>query len=370
MKKIFISPSKYLQGEGELTQLGAHIKRLGKRALLVVTDTELERFRHELEASQGEVDITMVSGKFRGECSKQEIHRLEEAALSQKCDVIVGVGGGKALDTSKCVAHVTKLPCIVVPTIASTDAPCSSVGVLYTEDGSFDEYWVFDRNPDLVLVDTTVIAKAPRRFLVAGMGDALSTYFEARACLRSFSKNIPGGLSTKAGFAIAKLCYETLLEDSTKALAACDAKVVTQALENIVEANILLSGLGFESSGLAAAHAVHNGLTALHETHSVYHGEKVAFGVLVQLVLENADQKELNEVLNYCLSVGLPTCLADLGVSKVDPERLIEVAKLATAPNESIHNMPFAVTPESVYAAIVTADRIGASAKHKPHLYS
>jgi glycerol dehydrogenase len=138
-------------------------------------------------------------------------------------------------------------------------------------------------NPAAVLVDLGIIAAAPTRFLVAGMGDALSTWFEARSCERTQSTNECGGYSTAAGLAIAKLCYETLLSHGVAAKLANERRLVTPALARIVEANILLSGIGFESAGLAAAHSIHNGLTALAETHSFYHGEKVAFGVLLVL---------------------------------------------------------------------------------------
>jgi glycerol dehydrogenase len=301
----------------------------------------------------------IVYSQFHGECSIREIERLR--AVSTDCDVIIGLGGGKALDTAKTISYLDKKPVIVVPTIASTDAPCSSLAVIYSDEGVFERYMFFTKNPDLVLVDSGVIANAPVRFLVAGMGDALSTYFEARACARSNANNIPGGKSTLAALAIAKLCYETLLEDSVKAKAACEAKVVTKALENIIEANILLSGLGFESSGLAAAHAVHDGLTALEETHHYWHGEKVAFGTIVHLVLENAPMEELTTVVTYCKSVGLPTCLKDLGIKEATPEKIMKVAKCATAEGDTMHNMPFPVTAENVYAAILTADKLGAT---------
>ncbi|MBM4254226.1 MAG: glycerol dehydrogenase [Deltaproteobacteria bacterium] len=365
MRKILVSPSKYIQGPGELSHIAAHAAKLGRKALVVISVSGQQRFHAELTTRQAGDDAQLLFGAFQGECSKKEIKRLELAARDQGCDIVIGVGGGKALDTAKCVAHFAKLPCIVAPTIASTDAPCSSLSVIYSDQGAFEEYIHFDRNPDLVIVDTQAIAQAPTRFLIAGMGDALSTHFEARACQRSFAKNIPGGNSTKAGFAIAKLCYETLLEDGEKAIAASEAKAVTPALENIIEANTLLSGLGFESSGLAAAHSVHNGLTALSETHKMYHGEKVAFGTLTQLVLENAPKSELAEVINFCLRVGLPVCLADLGVTHVDHERLMEVATLATASGETIHNLPFVVSAIDVYAAIVTADKLGSKAKTK-----
>ena len=168
-----------------------------------------------------------------------------------------------------------------------------------------------------------------------------------------------GGKSTKAAYAIAETCFETLMEESQKAKAACDANVVTQALENIVEANILLSGLGFESSGLAAAHSIHDGLTALEETHHYYHGEKVSFGVIVHLVLENAPQEELEQVIEYCKSMGLPTCLKNLGIDEITEDKIMAVAKASCAEGETIVNMPFPVIPEDVYAAILVADRIG-----------
>jgi glycerol dehydrogenase len=266
---------------------------------------------------------------------------------------------------------------IIVPTIAATDAPTSHSAVIYTPDGAFDDYAYFNQSPSVVMIDTAVIAKAPTRFLVSGMGDALSTYFEARATSEAFANvnaGLPSGFregytapakSTKSALALATLCYETLMEDGVKAKEACDNNVVTAALENIVEANILLSGLGFESGGLAAAHAIHDGLTILEGTHHYFHGEKVAFGTLAQLALENALTEEIEEVLDFCFAVGLPVCLADIGVDSISDEELRAVAEKACIPEESIHSMPFPITIESVMASIVVADKIGSSYKAK-----
>lgn len=359
MKKVLISPSKYLQGNRELSNLGTYVKDFGQTALLVASQEDQERVQAFLDESLNRESYNLVYGEFNAECTKKEIARLGKVFKENNCDVVIGLGGGKALDTAKAVSHFEKKPVIIVPTIASTDAPCSSLAIIYTEGGEFEEYMFLKSNPNLVLVDTGIIAKAPTRFLVAGMGDALSTYFEARSCIKAFADNMSAGKSTKAAGAIAKLCYETLLEDSVKAKAACDRNVVTPALENIVEANILLSGLGFESSGLAAAHAIHNGLTVLEETHHYFHGEKVSFGTIVHLVLENAPSEELNTVIDYCKSVGLPVCLKDLGITDVTPEKIMAVAEASTAEGETIHNMPFVVTAEDVYAAIMAADKIG-----------
>ncbi len=359
MKKVLVSPSKYVQDNGALSNIGEYVLAFGEKALLVASNEDQERVQGQLDKALASNDFKMVSGNFGGECTADEVARMIELCKKESCEVVIGLGGGKAIDTAKAASNALDIPVMSVPTIASTDAPCSSLSVVYNDKGEFQEYSFYKSNPNLVLVDTGVIAKAPVRFLVAGMGDALSTYFEARSCERAFANNIPGGKSTKLAVAAAKLCYETLMEDSIKAIAACKNNVVTPALENIIEANTLLSGMGFESSGLAAAHAIHNGLTALEEAHHCFHGEKVSFGTLVHLVLENAEAEEIEEVIDYCKMVGLPTCLKDLGVVEVTDEKVRAVAKLATADGETIHNMPFVVTEEDVFAAIYAADELG-----------
>lgn len=369
MRKAFICPTKYVQGEDELLNLGYFVKIYGDSALLIAHPDDVARVKAKLDATAEKFGVSFVESGFAGECSRQEVARLQAVAAENGCTCTIGLGGGKAIDTAKCVAQGDNL--IIVPTIAATDAPTSHSAVLYTPDGSFDDYAYFKQSPSVILIDTTVIANAPTRFLVSGMGDALSTYFEARATARSFS-NVNAGLpcgyregkcgeakGTNAAMALATLCYQTLLADGVKAKIACDSNQVTPALENIIETNILLSGLGFESGGLAAAHAIHDGLTILPGTHHSFHGEKVAFGTLAQLVLENAPTEEIETVLEFCTQVGLPVCLADIGVDSITPEELQQVAEKACIPEESVHSMPFPITPERVGAAIMAADAMG-----------
>ena len=171
--------------------------------------------------------------------------------------------------------------------------------MIYSDAGVVEGSRFYRKNPDLVLVDTQVIALSPPRLLVAGMGDALATWFEAKTCVAGHVKNMRGGLATQSALALAKLCYRTLLADGADALRAVQTQVVTPALERLVEANTLLSGLGFESAGLAAAHAIHNGLTTVSATHAYLHGEKVAFGLLTQLVLEGQPQSVLQRSAGF-----------------------------------------------------------------------
>lgn len=359
MARIIISPGRYVQGSGELKRIAKHAGALGKHFFIIGTSTGLQRVRQDIERGFEGEDARLHFEPFNGECSKKEVDRLRQSVEAHGCDVIVGVGGGKTLDTAKAVAYYAALPVAILPTIASTDAPCSALSVLYTDDGVFEEYLFLPTNPNLVLVDTDVVAKAPARLLVAGMGDALATYFEARAAAAANADNCAGGKCTLASLSLAKLCYETLLTDGFMAKTAMESNVCTKAVENVIEANTLLSGLGFESAGLAGAHAIHNGFTAIPETHEAYHGEKVAFGTLVQLVLENAPMEEISRVLDFCKSVGLPTTLAELGIQEVDPAGLRQAAELATVEGETIHNMPFAVDADMVYAAILATDNLG-----------
>lgn len=359
MDKIIISPSKYVQGPNVIDNLGVYVKPLGNTAIVLADDFVTQMVKRPVTESFAKQGINGIFSFFGGECCHQEIDRLTDIAREQKVETVVGIGGGKVLDTAKAVAAEMHCPVAIVPTIASTDAPTSALSVIYTPEGEFSEYRLYTKNPDVVIMDTQIVAEAPTRLLVSGMGDALSTYFEARANERSGKGTMAGGAPTNAAQALAKLCYQILMEDGFKAKVACDNNLSSRALENVVEANTYLSGIGFESSGLAAAHAIHNGLTLLEECHHLYHGEKVAFGTITQLVLENAPKEEIKQVIGFCRSVGLPTNLTDLGVTSIDKNKLLNVAKAACAEGETIHNMPFDVTPELVLSAILSAHQLG-----------
>ena len=192
MKQTAIFPGRYVQGQGALAELSDEVSRLGSTVLIVVGGTAHKTIVPAYLPDWSEQFDIQVE-PFSGECSDREIERLSRTAKDQSCDVIVGMGGGKAIDTAKAVAHAAGAATVIVPTIASTDAPTSAVSVIYTSDGAFQRYLFVRRNPDLVLVDTDIIAQAPVRFLVAGMGDALATWFEADSCRRSSSPNACGG---------------------------------------------------------------------------------------------------------------------------------------------------------------------------------
>ena len=358
MIRTTLFPGRYVQGAGALQRLESELTRYGASALVVADPFAAENLLPEVDlAPEGKVSLT--TQVFGGECSDPEIERLAAAGREAGVEMIVGFGGGKTLDTAKAVAHALELPVAIVPTIASTDAPCSALSVIYTPEGEVDRYLILPKNPELVLVDTAVIARAPARFLVAGIGDALATWFEAEACRQSYSANMSGDLGSVTAFALARLCYDTILEYGLPAVISCEEGVVTPALERVVEANTLLSGLGFESGGLGAAHAIHNGLTELAGTHDSWHGEKVAIGVLASLFLTDKPRKIIDEVFDFCMEVGLPTTLEEIGLDGVSDADLMRAAERACADGETIHNEPIPITPDAVVAALRAADGEG-----------
>jgi glycerol dehydrogenase len=353
-----IFPSRYIQGSGAIQRLGEEAKRLGESTLLIVDPYVFDHLLSDFRSSLTEA-LNVTFERFEGEASDEEVARLVEVANGANADVIIGIGGGKSLDTAKAVAHNMKAPVIIVPTIASTDAPCSALSVIYTPEGAFKRYLVLPHNPEVVLVDSEIIAQAPVRFLIAGIGDALSTWFEADACQRNYAPNMTGDIGSSAAYHLARFCYDMILEYGVAAKVSCEAKVVTPALERVIEANTLLSGLGFESGGLASCHAIHNGLTTVHQTHDYWHGEKVTIGVLTSLFLTDRPAALIDEVYTFCEAVGLPTTLAEIGLENPTDEDLIRVAEGACAEGETIYHEPMPMSPEKVFAALKAADAEG-----------
>jgi glycerol dehydrogenase len=363
MLKVFCAPARYTQGPRATEQLGAEIRALGLEgpAVIVAGRSAIRLLSETWRKTFSDAGISHSIFPFGGECTATEIRRGCQAAREANIRVVIGAGGGKVLDTARAIASNLSLPVVNCPTIASSDAPCSALSVIYTDAGEWEEYRIYRRNPDLVLVDTAVIARSPVRHLVAGMGDALATWFEAKVCVDTGARNMRGGASTRSALALAELCYETLLADGVAAIEALHHQEPNDALERLVEANTLLSGLGFESSGLAAAHAIHNGLTAAPGTHGYMHGEKVAFGLIAQLMLELQPTSVVEEVLAFSNSVGLPTTFAEIGMGNPSRELLEIVAKRSTAAGETIHNEPMVVTPALVLDAMRAADAAGTS---------
>jgi glycerol dehydrogenase len=368
MEKIMIAPNRYIQGAGVIKDAAQYIVHLGSSFFFIGGSTALSIIRDKVSASLGERSLKYHFEEFSGECTRSSAAGLSEKAKKFGAQVIVGVGGGRAIDTAKAVSHELDSRLVIIPTVASNDAPCSALSVQYDEKHMLDRFLILKRNPDVVLVDSKIIAESPTRYFVAGMGDALATWFEAFTCTKSSAKNLPGGRSTSAALNLAKLCHDTLMEYGVSARLAVDQNAVTPAVERVIEANILLSGLGFESSGLAAAHGIHEGVHALKGAEKALHGELVAFGTIAQLVMENYPKEEIDRIIGFCNAVGLPVTLKQLGVSDLSQENLLKAATVACMEGLTTHNSYFPVNPELVLGALIGANALGeASLKASNH---
>lgn len=358
--RAFGGPQRYIQGPGEFENMMEFTSAYGEKALYVIDAFLFENLTQRLKKIYSAGASAFLSVEFGGECCQKEIDRLLEIARKEKIDVIVGVGGGKTCDTTKFVANELDIPRILVPSSASTDAPTSGLGIIYTEQGEHIQAVKMKRNSELVLMDSEIVAKAPVRLFIAGIGDALATYFEARANDATETVNYigKGYRRCKAAMAIAKMAYDLLLEDGLNAVCAVKRGVVTEEVENIIEANTLLSGLGFENTGCAAAHGIHSGITEIAESHDILHGEKVAFGIVCQMVLENTPKREMDCIMQFMKEVGLPITLEGIHVPATE-ENIRIIAHHTVEKNPLIHHEPVFITENIVANAIWAADELG-----------
>ncbi len=364
MNAVLIAPRKYIQGPNVLDEIGTHLSALGKKPLLLWDGRVKGLVGETVLASLAGAGLEVVDVDFAGDSTKAEVARVAGIAKESGADVAVGIGGGKTLDTAKAAAAETGIKTVTCPTIASNDSPTSSYTVWYDEQGNCLGFESWGVNPDLVLVDTQVIARAPARAFVAGMGDALATWIEAEVCRQTASPNLAGGVSTEAAMALARLGYDLLMEYGLEAKQAVEKNTVTPAVEKVTEANVLLSGLGFESGGVATAHMVANCLPSLPECHGLMHGEEVGFGIITQLCLDKAFDADLrNRIVDFEIALGLPVTFADLGLEGVGRDRLKPIGDICAGEGSLCHFHPFEVTSEAVVRAMIAADALGRERK-------
>lgn len=301
---------------------------------------------------------------YNKECTKGEVRRLIEISTVEGCDYIVGIGGGKIMDIVKAVAHQLQLPYILIPTLASNCAPWTPLSVFYDEAGNFVNYEVFLRNALLVAVEPKIIMDSPEDYLRAGIGDTIAKWYEADVLVRNLQER---PLSIDIALHAAKLCRDVLIEEGHSAVDAWKKKTVTasfiRVVETIIMAGGMVGGFGERYGRIAGAHSIHNGLTTIEATHDHLHGDKVAYGILVQLALEE-DYTEIKELLPYYEKLKLPTTLADVGITEKVEEAIKKIAEGTTKEGESIHLMNVS-SPNQVEEAMKELERIVAGQRQK-----
>lgn len=352
---LTIAPAQVIRGSGVLSRSGEAMARLGQRPLLVGGDRTLAVISPVLQPALEQHSLQSASASYTPDCSESSLEALHRAAAQHEADVIIGAGGGKALDAAKLLADQRGLPIVTIPTSAATCAAWTALSNVYSEQGAFLYDVGLPQCPNLLILDYDLVQTAPQRTLVAGIGDALAKWYEA-----SVSSGHSEQTLIIAAVQQARVLRDLLLQKSVAAVQAPGSAVWREVVDATVLLAGVIGGLGGAQCRTVAAHAVHNGLTHLLQSHGTLHGEKVAYGILVQLRLEEMLQNSLlaatsrQQLLSFYSEIGLPRSLPELGLADVTLAELQRSAELACRPNSDIHHLPFTVTPIQLMAAMVS----------------
>lgn len=353
LSTLMVAPAQVVRGAGILSDCAAPIARLGQRPLLIGGDRTLQAAKPFLSEALSTLSVARAS--YQTDCCETVLAQLRQSVDAHKADVIIGIGGGKALDTAKLVAHQTRLPVVTVPTSAATCAAWTALSNVYSERGAFRYDVGLPTCPELLLLDYDLVATAPQRTLVAGIGDAIAKWYEASVSSGHSSQTLIIGAVQQA-----RILRDILFQKSATALENPGG----DDWREVVDASVLMAGviggMGGAQCRTVAAHAVHNGLTQIPASHTMLHGEKVAYGILVQLRLEEMESgnalamSSRQQLLKFYTQIGLPMTLSDLGLGEMSLRELRQAAEFACQPRSDIHHLPFEVSPQQVMAAMVS----------------
>ncbi|MCG8484403.1 MAG: glycerol dehydrogenase [Clostridia bacterium] len=320
-------PNKFVQARNALSQVSLHTEFLGDKILVIADKIVTELIKDKILSSYKDSDVKVDFEIFNGLCCDDEIYRIQDIVEEKGYNLVFAAGGGRATDTAKIVCDNLNLPIVIIPTIVATDAPSTGLAIKYTSKGEVEEWVFLPKCPDLIIVDTEIVAKAPVKFLKAGMGDALATYFEARTTYQKPGINASMSGVSEMALCISERIYSLIKEYGKQAIIANKNGVVAPALEKIIEVNALMSGVGGENGGGCLPHALYDALEIIPECKKYQHGEIVSFGVLVHLIAECSPLEEIKEYINLCKELDLPVTLSQIGLENVLDDQLYQVAE-------------------------------------------
>lgn len=345
------APAQYINEKDILKKAGAYVSEWGKRVLISGGVRALNAAEKDLINSLDEYDIYWEKHIFAGEVSQSNIEIIKEKAKKMNADLIIGVGGGKAIDTAKAAAEDMRLPVAAVPTIAATCAAGSAFAVVYTEDGQFERDYFMTQNPRLVMVDPQIIAEAPAKYLKSGILDSLAKWYEGKAVESGIDNP---SLETVVAMNLAEILYNKMREEAIIAVEQCEKNELGEELKEVIDLNIYLTtviqSLGQNTSRGAAAHGIHNGMTSIEESHELLHGLKVGYGIVVQLFLEEKPEEYIDDVIKFFNELGLKPSFKGLGLP-FSEKNLKKTA--SNSVNDTVMlKMPIKVTEEMIIEAM------------------
>lgn len=352
-----IAPSRVIRGEQAWQQGLPAIADLCQRPALLGRSTATQAIRARLKDDLIGCDLAVVESQLQFDCCEDDLTRLQAQLQETACDAVIAAGGGKVLDAGKLLAHRLKLPCITVPLSAATCAGWTSLANIYSPDGAFIADAALAACPDLLIFDHGLVRQAPKQTLASGIADALAKWYEASVGSGSSTDGI-----IQQAVQMARVLRDQLLIDAREAMAQPESEAWVRVAEACALSAGVIGGLGGAQCRTVAAHAVHNGLTQLHACHSKLHGEKVGFGILVQLRLEErlggnqlATQSR-RQLLPLLQELGVPVTLQDLGLGEAGLHELRAICSFACRPGSDLHHLPFDVTETDLLEALVSTD--------------
>jgi glycerol dehydrogenase len=314
VKTTRIAPGEYYRGCGIIKETGEFAKRFGQRALVLGGVKALAAVKNSLTNSLKSAGIGYDIECFTGFCSHGNIKKYRE--MLNGYDLLIAAGGGRVMDCAKAASYLANKPLITIPTIAATCAAWTALSLIYSDAGVFESAFEYPALPKAILVDLEVLVQAPERYLTAGVADSLAKWQEIPLNARCL-KRLP--LPAVTCLNLADLAYQNLLDKGLTAIEANRNHEITSEFEEIIDTVILLvgiiSGLAGEDMRLAVGHAIYYQLSHFPATESYLHGEKVAFGLAVQQVLDGKTDTEVTTFLHFLHSLKLPTTLAGFGMT-------------------------------------------------------
>lgn len=352
-------PKYYENKAGIIKRAGEYIKKLGSNVLIVGGDTALKIVGTDLYSSLEKNLIKYEVKIFKGYPTQKYISDLSKVIEDNKNDVIIGAGGGKALDLVKAVGNKTNIPVVTIPTIPATCAAWSALSVIYKENGEQDIYIRLESSPQLILADKEILSKTPIRYINSGVADTIAKWYEIVPDLKENKNDFCLRLQLK----VCELALEFLKEDYIKAAIEGEIFKKPHIINNAIDSIIMLAGLAGSINGSVPygglAHPFYNNSTKIHETHQLLHGEKVIFGLLVQFVLEERDEKEIHEFADWMQLLNLPTTLYDLGITSKADDKVAAIAKGMIKSIGNYSGLDYVLNEDHIVDAIFKVDKIG-----------
>lgn len=346
---------QYLSERGALKYFDEKLAAF-KNPVVVTGELSLEAFKKHYPG-----DLSLPVYQYDGTASNEDMARLAELAKGTDC--VVGVGGGRVLDTAKGTADLLNVEYVMVPTVLGTCAAYTPLSAVYHPDRTFKTVDYYEKAALLCLMDLDLLVESPKKYFMGGIGDTLAKWYEAEGITRHYKEELPA--MVQVGLNTAKVTQEVLLADSKEALASMDRGEVTEEFVRVADTVVGVAGTvgGFagEYGRMAGAHAVHNGMSLVPETQAYEHGVKVAYGVLVQL-WASGDKEEVRKLLPFYQENEFPHRLADFGVTENLQEKAKEIAGFAASAVETFNLAVPNVKAKDVFEAMKAVEYLSEKA--------